>query len=86
MNQWTRPRKAGSSNPHDTMANPYFTKELFTFLRQLKKNNNRDWFNDNKKRYEEHLKEPLLDFITDFAPLLAQISPHFRAIPKATGG
>ncbi len=68
------------------MPNPYVTPELFSFLRDLRENNDRDWFNDNKKRYEQHLKEPLLDFIADFAPLLAQISPHFRAIPKANGG
>jgi len=68
------------------MANPYITPALFSFLRELRENNDRDWFNDNKKRYEEHLKEPLLHLIADFAPLLAQISPHFRAIPKASGG
>jgi len=68
------------------MPNPYVTPELFSFLRELRENNDRDWFNDNKKRYEQQLKEPLLDLIADFAPLLAQISPHFRAVPKANGG
>ncbi len=68
------------------MSNTYITPELFSFLRELKANNDRDWFKENKKRYEQVVKEPLLDFIVDFAPLLAQISPHFRAIPKAVGG
>ena len=68
------------------MANPYLTPELFAFLKDLKQNNNRDWFNDNKHRYEQHVKEPLLDLIAEFSPLLAEISPHFRAIPKANGG
>lgn len=68
------------------MPNPYISSELFTFLTDLKKNNNRDWFTDNKKRYEKVVKEPLLDLIADFSPLLAEISPHFRAIPKANGG
>ena len=68
------------------MPNPYVQPELFTFFRDLRKNNDRDWFNDNKKRYEQCVKEPMLDLIADFSPLLAEISPHFRAIPKASGG
>ena len=59
---------------------------LLKFLKELKANNNRPWFNDNKKRYENHVKAPALRFITDFAEPLAGISGHFRAIPKATGG
>jgi len=35
----------------------YFTPKLFSFLRQLKRNNNRDWFNKNKERYIEHLQQ-----------------------------
>lgn len=68
------------------MSNPYITPALFQFLRDLKKNNNREWFGDNKKRYEQDVKEPLLDLITDFAPMLSQLSPHYLAIPKASGG
>ena len=68
------------------MPNPYLTPDLFAFLVDLKQNNNRDWFNDNKSRYEQNVKEPLLDLIADFSPFLAEISPHFRAIPKANGG
>ncbi|HAY36525.1 MAG TPA: TIGR02453 family protein [Bacteroidetes bacterium] len=68
------------------MSNPYLTKDLFAFQRELKQNNNREWFEENKWRYERHLKEPLLDLIADFAPLLAQISPHYLAIPKTVGG
>lgn len=73
------------SHPVD-MSNPYITPALFHFLRDLKENNNRDWFNDNKQRYEQDLKEPLLDLIADFAPMLSQLSPHYLAIPKASGG
>jgi uncharacterized protein (TIGR02453 family) len=68
------------------MSNPYITPKLFSFLTDLKQNNDRDWFNANKSRYVDDLKDPLLEFIADFAPLLSSISPHFRAIPKANGG
>jgi len=64
----------------------HFTPKLFQFLKALEKNNNRDWFLANKDRYEAHVREPLLQFIADFAPKLQKVSPHFLAIPKTVGG
>ena len=46
----------------------YFTPELFAFLRQLKRNNNRDWFAKNKERYLEEVQQPALDFVASVAP------------------
>jgi uncharacterized protein (TIGR02453 family) len=63
-----------------------FGPELFGYLSDLKANNDRDWFNANKDRYEVEVLEPSLAFIEDFAPLLHQISPHFRADPRRVGG
>lgn len=68
------------------MGNPYITEALFQFLRDLKKSNDRDWFNANKQRYIDQVRQPLLDMISDFAPLLSAISPHYLAVPKASGG
>jgi uncharacterized protein (TIGR02453 family) len=65
---------------------PSFTKDLFRFLADLRRNNNREWFQANKSRYERHVKEPALEFISDFAPLLEEISPHFRADARPAGG
>ena len=64
----------------------YFTPATFTFLKDLASNNNREWFQKNKQEYERQVKEPALRFITDFAPHLNKISPHFRADPRAVGG
>ena len=64
----------------------HITPALFDFLRELKSNNNREWFQANKARYEQSVKEPLLQFITDFGVYLPEISLHYTAIPKATGG
>jgi uncharacterized protein (TIGR02453 family) len=64
----------------------YFTRKSFTFLKDLAENNNREWFNENKARYEDDLKSPALHFIADFAPHLKKISPHFRADPRGNGG
>ncbi|MCH8276693.1 MAG: DUF2461 domain-containing protein [Bacteroidetes bacterium] len=68
------------------MENPYITQALFAFLRELKANNNRDWFHANKNRYVDEVRQPLLDMIEEFAPHLNAISPHYLAIPKASGG
>ena len=65
---------------------PSFSPGLFTYLRDLKRNNRREWFLDNKKRYEEVVRNPALRFIADFESHLRKISPEFLAIPKAVGG
>ena len=44
---------------------PHFTPELFSFLRQLERNNKREWFEINKTRYIEHVREPMQRFIAD---------------------
>jgi uncharacterized protein (TIGR02453 family) len=61
-------------------------KELFDFFRELSENNDRDWFQKNKTRYEKDVKEPLLEFISDFGPRLKRISPRFVADPRPSGG
>ena len=64
----------------------HFTPALFKFFRDLKKNNTREWFQDNKQRYEQDVREPILQFIVDFAPRLEKISPHFVADARKVGG
>ena len=69
------------------MANDvYFNAAGFRFLRDLAKNNNREWFNTHKAQYEETLRDPFLRLIGDLAAPLAKISPHFRADPRPSGG
>jgi uncharacterized protein (TIGR02453 family) len=63
-----------------------FPTETLKFLRQLKRNNNRDWFQKNKARYEAAFIEPSLAFIAAMDAPLKKISPSFTAIPKKTGG
>ena len=60
--------------------------ELFDFFTDLSDNNNREWFAENKHRYEDHVKVPLLELIRNFAGPLQGISPHCLAVPKAVGG
>ena len=46
----------------------FFGPEVFVFLRQLKRHNEREWFAKNKKRYQTSIVEPALSFISGFAP------------------
>ncbi|NNE94981.1 MAG: DUF2461 domain-containing protein [Acidimicrobiales bacterium] len=64
----------------------YFTADLFSFLNELKDNNTRQWFGDNKDRYEKLIRQPALQFIEDFREPLHSISPHFEANAKTVGG
>ncbi len=63
-----------------------FSRGLFKFLEELKSNNNRPWFQENKSRYEKHVKAEAIHFIEDFGPHLQKISRHFVADPSASGG
>jgi uncharacterized protein (TIGR02453 family) len=68
------------------MQKAYFSPEVFQFLAQLKRNNQRDWFLKNKERYETVAKQPSLRFITDFQFRLREITPWIKADPKPNGG
>ena len=64
----------------------YFTPAVFTFLRELARNNNRPWFEANKDRYINLIREPAKEFIADFSPRLTNISDHFIADTRTNGG
>jgi uncharacterized protein (TIGR02453 family) len=64
----------------------FFRPELFTFLRQLKRHNNREWFAGNKERYQQVAVEPALRFIGGFGPQLSKLSSHFVADPRPARG
>ncbi len=62
------------------------TPELFSFLEDLRDNNERAWFESNRARYERYVREPLLAFTASLQEPLAEISPSILAIPKKQGG
>lgn len=65
---------------------PYFSRELFRFLKELRRNNTREWFQANKQRYELAVREPMLRFIADFGVPLRKISAYFVADARPIGG
>ena len=68
------------------MANPYIGPKLFAFLRELAQNNNKEWFEAHRDRFEADVRALLLAFITDFDVHLKQISLHFVADARKVGG
>jgi len=64
----------------------FFSPDVFVFLRQLKRNNDREWFAKNKARYQSSIVEPALLFIGDFGPYLYEISSFFVADVRPSRG
>jgi uncharacterized protein (TIGR02453 family) len=74
------------TSPDNTTAPARFQPETLAFLEQLARNNNRDWFNENKARYEEHVLDVALHFIHSMQDPLHEIAPHFIAQATRVGG
>lgn len=63
-----------------------FRSSLFQFLGELALNNEREWFEENKVRYEKDVREPAMEFIRAMAPHLKKVSRTFKAVDKKVGG
>lgn len=63
-----------------------FDVDFWAFFSDLKQNNNREWFADNKERYREKVVSPISAFISAIAPKLREISPHYNADPRPNKG
>jgi len=72
--------------PPATAAPSPFTSKLFGFLRELNSNNDREWFAENKTRYEQFVLQPAMDFVTQMQPRLANHSRYLLAEAKRSGG
>jgi uncharacterized protein (TIGR02453 family) len=63
-----------------------FGPGLLKFLRALKRNNDRAWFDKHKDDYEAEVREPALIFIRIMARHVQRISPHLAARDTRVGG
>ncbi len=59
-----------------------FPPEALKFLRALKRNNTREWFQPRKEQYDTHVKEPMLALIEDLNADLAKFAPEYVSEPK----
>lgn len=63
-----------------------FTDETFRFLEDLAAHNERPWFDANKARYEQVVREPALALVRAMGPRLAELAPRFVADDRKVGG
>ncbi len=56
---------------------PYLRPEAFTFLRNLAKHNDREWFTPRKATFEAELKEPMLAIIRKVTAAMEDFAPAF---------
>ena len=64
------------------MAFKGFSKKTLPFLSAIKKNNNKEWFHENKKRYEKEVKEPFLALVDELIPEVRKMEPLVSTNPK----
>ncbi len=60
----------------------YFTENFLQFLKELPSNNNSEWFNGNRNRYEKDVKNPFEIFVTDLVRELKKYIPNLESQPK----
>ena len=61
---------------------PGFPPEMVQFLRALKRNNRREWFQPRKHLYEQQVKEPMLELVTALNGDFMKFAPNFVTEPK----
>ena len=65
---------------------PHFTAATLAFLRDLAANNDRDWFDAERGRYERDVRDAAFEFIEDVAMRLPDMAPHLTAQATSVGG
>jgi uncharacterized protein (TIGR02453 family) len=58
------------------------TRNYVTFFKELAANNNREWFKENKKRYEDHVKDPFYELTRQVISRMQKLDPEIKLEPK----
>ena len=59
-----------------------FPPEARQFLRDLRENNNRDWFKARKADYERHVRQPLLQLVEEIGNSIPKYAPGYLQDPR----
>ena len=59
-----------------------FTSKTLSFLRSLKRNNNREWFSARRDDYDRHVRQPMIAVIERLAVDFGRFAPELDASPK----
>jgi uncharacterized protein (TIGR02453 family) len=74
-----------ASKPHAKalyMLKSPFTSKTLSFLRALKRNNDREWFRARKDQYEQHVRVPMIAVVEQLALDFRTVAPELIASPK----
>ena len=58
-----------------------FTKDTFQFFRELERNNNKEWFDKNRKRYEVEVRDRFKELCISLVPAMKSIDVNFELRP-----
>ncbi len=58
----------------------HFNKDFLQFFIDLAPNNNKDWFDLNRKRYENSVREPFRNFVQSVIDAIAADHPEFKGL------
>jgi uncharacterized protein (TIGR02453 family) len=61
-----------------------FTKKTLSFLRALKRNNDREWFKARKADYETHVRAPMIDLLGRLAADFRSFAPELVSDPRVS--
>jgi len=62
-----------------------FNEDALKFLDEIKENNNKVWFENNRHRWEELILEPNKAYVHEMGEHLIALAPFIRAEPKVSG-
>lgn len=60
----------------------FFTKQFSKFFIDLAPHNNKEWFDENRSRYENDVKKPFHDFTENVIKSIAKLDPRIKISTK----
>ncbi len=78
-----RKTKTASLSP-PAVVQPFLRPEALTFLRNLARHNDREWFQPRKEQFEAELREPMLAIVRKITDAMTEFAPdHVRPAEKS---
>lgn len=77
--------ESGTSTQDDSFM-AIISNKLFKFLKELKKNNDREWFAENKSRYDNDVRGAAVELVAAIEKPLAKAAPMLQVVAKGHGG
>jgi len=59
----------------------HFNSAFINFFKELEKNNSTEWFNENRKTYEQSVKKPFADLVEEMIKRIQKYEPAIKIKP-----